>query len=362
LATNLGQTLTAYDRYHLKVLNTQSWNLNVQRRLPMNLVGELAYSGSMGRHIPANITANQLDPQYLTLGSQLNTLVPNPFRGVITQGPLSGTTITRAQSLLPYPQYLNVTISNATYGSSSYHALYARVERRFAQGFSAIGSYTFSKSIDNVGQGFPGEGFAGGAIQNVYNLRGERAVSNFNTPQTLTMSFVYELPFGPGKRFFNSGGALGQLIGGWQINSIMLFQSGAPLQITGGNPSALNVATQRPNWDGRNPTLSGDIENRLGKYFDTSAFSLNAPFTFGNTPRIMPDLYGPGTNNVDLSVFKNTKIKERYELQFRAEAFNAFNRVQFGNPATNINQSTFGRITTQANFPRDIQLALKLLF
>jgi hypothetical protein len=176
------------------------------------------------------------------------------------------------------------------------------------------------------------------------------------------MSFVYELPFGPGKRFFNSGGALGQLIGGWQINSIMLFQSGAPLQITGGNPSALNVATQRPNWDGRNPTLSGDIENRLGKYFDTSAFSLNAPFTFGNTPRIMPDLYGPGTNNVDLSVFKNTKIKERYELQFRAEAFNAFNRVQFGNPATNINQSTFGRITTQANFPRDIQLALKLLF
>jgi outer membrane receptor protein involved in Fe transport len=362
LATNLGQAITVYDRYNHKVINSQNWNLDVQQRLPMNLVADIAYSGSAGRHIPANISANQLDPAYLSLGSQLNTLVPNPFYGVITQGPLSGQTITKAQSLLPYPQYANVTVSNATYGSSSYHALYAKLERRFARGFSAIGSYTFSKGIDNVGQGFPGEGFSGGALQNAYDLRGERAVSNFNTPQTLSISLVYELPIGQGKPFLNSGGALNKIIGGWQVNSIMLFQSGAPLQIAGGNPSALNAGTQRPNWSGKNPTLSGSIEDRLGQYFDTSAFSLNAPFTFGNTPRIMPDLYGPGTRNVDLSLFKNTHIGERYQLQFRAEAFNAFNRVQFGNPATNINQSTFGRITTQANFPRDIQLALKLLF
>ncbi|MGE0406108.1 MAG: hypothetical protein AB7O65_07405, partial [Candidatus Korobacteraceae bacterium] len=207
-----------------------------------------------------------------------------------------------------------------------------------------------------------GENFSGGGIQNVYNLRGERAISNFNTPQTLSISFVYELPFGPGKRLFNSNGALGKVIGGWQVNSLMMFQSGPPLQITGGNRSALNAGTQRPNWDGSDPSKSGPVKDRLGEYFNTKAFSLNTPFTFGNAPRVMPNLYGPGTKNVDLSLFKNTKIGERYQVQFRAEAFNALNRVQFAPPNTTITSNQFGRITAQANFPRDIQLALKLLF
>ena len=161
--------------------------------------------------------------------------------------------------------------------------------------------------------------------------------------------------------FFTEGLA-GKLLGGWQLNGVGLFQSGAPLQITGGNPSALNAGTLRPNWNGGNPTRSGDITDRLGPYFDTSVFSFNAPFTFGTAPRIMPSLYGPGAKNFDFSLFKNARINQRYQLQFRAEVFNAFNRVQLGNPATNINQSTFGRITAQANSPRDVQLALKLLF
>jgi hypothetical protein len=91
-------------------------------------------------------------------------------------------------------------------------------------------------------------------------------------------------------------------------------------------------------------------------------FSFNAPFTFGSAPRIIPNLYGPGARNVDISVFKNARLSARYQLQVRAEAFNVFNLVQFANPATNINQSTFGRITAQANSPRDVQLAVKLLF
>ena len=360
IASNLGQAITFIDRDH-KILYNQNWNINVQRRLPGNLVGEISYTGTRGYNIPGNTSINQLDPRYLSLGSQLNTLVPNPFFGVITQGPLSGPTITRAQSLLPFPQYLNVTNSGNTYGRSKYHALYARVERRFADGFSVSGAYTLSKNMDNVGQGFPGESFSGGALQNFYDLDSEWAISNFNTPHTLTISGVFELPFGSGKRFFTDGVAA-KILGGWQINGVALFQSGAPLQISGGNPSALNAGTLRPNWDGRDPTLSGDVTERLGRYFDTSVFSLNAPFTFGNAPRIMPNLYGPGAKNVDLSIFKNARLGDRYQLQFRAEAFNVFNRVQFANPATNITQSTFGRITAAANSPRDIQFALKLLF
>jgi hypothetical protein len=187
-------------------------------------------------------------------------------------------------------------------------------------------------------------------------------VANINTPQTLVVSSVYELPFGQGKPFLTWGGVAGKLVGGWQINGIALLQSGAALQITGANASALNAGTLRPNWNGKDANLSGRTADRLGRYFDTAAFSLNAPFVFGNAPRIMPNLYGPMTKNVDISLFKNTKIRERYQLQFRAEALNVLNRVQFGNPATNITAATFGRITTQANLPRDIQLALKLLF
>ena len=176
------------------------------------------------------------------------------------------------------------------------------------------------------------------------------------------VSYVYELPFGPGKRFLPGGGVAGKIVGGWQINGITTFRSGEPLQISGGNTSALNAGTQRPNWNGQNPTLSGSVTSRLNQYFTTSDFTFNPLYTFGNAPRIMPDLYGPGTDDWGISVFKNTQIRERFNLQFRAEAFNAFNRVQFGNPATNITLSTFGVISTQANLPRDIQFALKLKF
>jgi hypothetical protein len=132
--------------------------------------------------------------------------------------------------------------------------------------------------------------------------------------------------------------------------------------ITGGNANILNEGTQRPNWNGQNPTFSGSITSRLGRYFNTADFLVNAPFTFGNAPRLMPDLYGPGQKDFSISAFKNTQIHETWRLQFRAEAFNAFNRVQFGNPATNISVASFGRISSQANLPRDIQLAMKLLF
>jgi hypothetical protein len=176
------------------------------------------------------------------------------------------------------------------------------------------------------------------------------------------ISYVYELPFGPGKPFASSGGVVGKIIGGWQINGNTTFQSGFPLQINGGNGSGTFAGTQRPNWNGKNPTLSGPVTERLLKFFDTSAFSFNAPFTFGNAPRMMPNLRSAGINNFDISLFKNTMITEKLKLQFRAEAFNAFNRVQFGVPNTSINSTAFGVISSQQNSPRNLQLALRLLF
>jgi hypothetical protein len=226
-------------------------------------------------------------------------------------------------------------------------------------------SYTFSKVIDDTIAsiaGFAGGGTVPGNVQNFYNLRSERSVAAFNTPHSLVISYVWELPFGPGKPFLNQAGAAGKIIGGWQINGLSTFQSGDHLQITGGNSSGSFEGTQRPNWNGQDATLSGDVAARRNAYFDASVFSRNDPFTFGNAPRIMPNLLGPGTIDFSISLFKNTQINERFNLQFRVESFNAFNRVQFGNPATNFNANTFGVINRQVNLPRDYQFALKLLF
>jgi len=364
LLTNLGQNLFVLDR-NAKQPYVQTWNFGVQRTLPWNTVGEISYSGSHGVHLMGIQEWNQLDPKYLSLGAQLNNQVPNPFYGVIAQGTLSTPTITLGQSLRPYPQFVGVSSRNANYGNSIYHAMLVRVEHRMSKGLSLVAAYTVAKQIDDMipsVNGFPGESFSGAPPQNFYDLRSERALASWDTPQTLVLSYVYQLPFGPGKALFNKGGVLGKIIGGWQVNGNTTFQSGFPLHINGGNASGSFAGTQRPNWSGIDASLSGAIQNRLLKSFDTAQFTFNAPFTFGNAPRLMPNLRSPGVSNYDISVFKNTTVTERLNIQLRVEAFNAFNRVQFGVPNTSINSTAFGVISSQQNLPRNLQLGLRLLF
>jgi hypothetical protein len=160
----------------------------------------------------------------------------------------------------------------------------------------------------------------------------------------------------------DQGGVVNAIVGGWQVNGLTTFQSGTPVEVYGGNSSGTFVGQQRPNWSGKNPTLHGAMTKRLNRYFDTSQFSYNDPFTFGNAPRLMPDLFQPGVNTWNMSLFKSTSIYDRWKLEFRAEAFNTFNRVQFAPPDTTINDSTFGQITAQQNSPRTLQLGLRLFF
>src|SRR5262249_36649392 len=183
LLTNLGQTLNILDR-NAKQPYVQTWNFGIQRKLPWNTVAEGAYSGSRGVHLMGIQEWDQLDPQYLQLGAQLNSSVSNPYYGVITQGTLSTPTITLGQSLRPYPQFLGVTSRNANYGESSYHAMLLRVEHRMSKGLSVLAAYTVAKLIDNMipaVNGFPGESFSGGPLQNFYDIRGERALASWDT-------------------------------------------------------------------------------------------------------------------------------------------------------------------------------------
>jgi hypothetical protein len=152
-------------------------------------------------------------------------------------------------------------------------------------------------------------------------------------------------------------------LGGWQVNGIITIQSGTPLSIGANNTIGAFTKAARANNNGISAAKSGDVRDRLTAYFNPAVFSQPAPFTFGNVGQRLPDVLSHGTNNVDFSLFKQFRLREKLNLQFRAEAFNAFNRVQFGGINTNVNAgASFGLVTSQANAPRQLQGGLKLLF
>jgi Carboxypeptidase regulatory-like domain/TonB dependent receptor len=366
LATELGQSVVAMDR-HRRTSYAQQWNLDFQHTFPKKVLFDLAYAASHGVHLYGDFNADQLPDKYLSLGSQLNAQVPNPFYGKIATGGLSGPTVAQRQLLLPYPQFTSVTLgAGSFFGASLYNALELKVERRFANGFSVLGSYTWSKLMDNVPPtttGFPGGTFAGGSTQDWENLRAEWSLATFDTPQYLTINGIFDLPFGKGRQWFHENNVANYFIGGWQLNGIGTVQSGTPQQVfMAANTLFNNGGTQRANWNGMNPIPNTSIKSRLNRYFNVDDFSAPAPFTYGNSPRTLGSLRSPGVANLDLSGIKNTHLVEGIDLQFRAEAFNIFNRTQFAPPDTALGDNTTGVISSQVNAPRELQFALKLLF
>ena len=318
--------------------------------------------GSRGVKLLETRQLNQLPDEFLALGNRLIDPVPNPFFGQITMGALSGPTVSRGQLLRPYPHFLDVEAAHAAWASSAYHAGQFKAERRFAQGFSLLASYTFSKLLDydNASGQFQGETLSGWAFQNWNNLKAERAISALDTPHRFVVGYIWELPFGAGRRYLASGWA-GRVLGGWQMQGITTFASGNVLGITSAsNPlSQFGVPSQRPNWGGRNPALS---KPSVDGWFNTSVFSQPPPFTFGTSPRTIPSLRGHGTKNFDFSLIKNTRTGDRVNVQFRAEFFNVFNTPRFDVPNTQVGTPNFGVVNSQVNMPRIIQFGLKVLF
>jgi hypothetical protein len=200
--------------------------------------------------------------------------------------------------------------------------------------------------------------------QDSFNPLKDYAVTSYDVHQRFIVSYIYDLPFGKGRIFANRmSRAEDLLLGGWQMNGITTVQGGNPLQISASNTlSNFDFQTLYANTNGQHAALHGDIHDRLKAYFNTADFSQPAPFTLGNGPAYYGNLRGPGLNSTDLSLFKEFDTFDRLKVQFRAEAFNAFNHVQFGNPDTGVTDASFGEITSQANSPRQVQFALKLLF
>jgi len=346
----------------------QQWNFDVQRELPAGMALSVAYAGSKGTHLPGpNQQIDQLPPEFMALGSKLQDQVPNPFYGTATIGPLAQPRVAYGQLLRPFPQYNGVSMSYPTNRNSIYHSAQVNLQKRFGRGGSIVGAYTWSKLISDTDTitGWLEPGGGAGNVQNNYNLRAERSLALYDTPHRAVISYIVDLPFGKGQPIGrDASGVLDRLISGWGINGVTTFQSGNPLPVS-------NVATntsnsfgggQRPNRTGISAQVDGSAQSKLNQWFNTSAFSLPAAFTFGNSARTMPDVRSHGINNFDFTMFKNTKITERTGLQFRAEIFNLFNRVRFAYPGTTLGTPQFGVVSGQYNDPRLVQFALRLIF
>jgi hypothetical protein len=355
LLTQTGANIQAPVRETLTPYSMQ-WNLNIQRNLPAEILLEVAYVGTRGLQLSRNdeggLSLNQLDPKYMALGSQLNQTVDNPFYGFVNSGVLANPRVSRAQLLRPYPQFTDIIPLYSTGASANYHALQTSFTKRFSRGFQFEGSYTWAKAIQEDL-----------SHVNSYYMRASRSLASYDVAHRFVVSYIYELPFGQGRKY-GAGwkGFTNAVFGGWQVNGFTTYQTGTPLSISANNVAGIFNPRGLANNNGTSAKRTGDIHSRLNRYFDTSVFSQPAAFTFGNTQPTSPDLRSPGIRNWDLSVFKDFTLTERFSVQFRTEAFNAFNTVRFGSPNTSVVSNQFGVISTQANSPRQIQFGLKLLF
>ncbi len=332
---------------------TQQWTGSLQRQLTGSFMIEAAYTGSRGEHLWAEDPFNAANPFYLGLGAALDQQVPNPFYGKIATGALSAPTITRKQSLLPYPQYTSITLHDQPFGDSIYHALTLKTDKRFSHGFTVLGSYTFSKEIDDVGEHFSGRT----SVSDPYNLRQNRSVADYDVPQRLVVTYIWQLPFGPGQAHFRSG-LLPAIVGAWQVNGITAFQRGMPIVITAPNTADLPGLTSRADRIANPILTSGQTPDH---WFNTAAFVSAQPYSLGSDSRTEPNLRAPGLHNFDFSLMRNQLLRERYNVQFRAEAFNVFNSPQLSAPDSSVTSPTFGKILVGSG-NRALQLGLRISF
>jgi hypothetical protein len=385
-ATMLGQSVQGIPFRNLnEVPQEQSWSLDIEHQFLGSIVVDAGYVGRKGTHLyamgfadefdalPPNVAnAFRADPSYYL------QQVSNPFYGVLQgSADLSGPTIPQWKLLVPYPQYSDGTASGLSssfvpWANSIYNALQLRVEKRFSQGLDFLFTYVFQKSLDDSSLGSSGYSFLTGGMatyeasaRDPNNLRLDRSLSAFSIPQIAQLSFLYQLPFGHGRKFAASSGLVNALLGGWQFNGIYRVDDGLPIQLGLCGGCSVNL----PTYGYQNPDLLAPLKvagtGKLNQYFANPQVAVQpAPYTDGNAPRILPNARIPGTDNVTASLFKEVplRFREGARLEVRLEAFNVFNRVQFAAPDTNVGDPTFGQITAQANQPRQVQIAMKLYF
>ena len=374
-AFDAGTNITEAPYTNQKTAYVQQWNLDVQRELPMGVFLDVAYAGSKGTHLEQYDTnVDQIPDSALSQQNALIAPINNPFSGITTVSPLNPTTnptINAGQLLRPYPEYAGVSLAGYGCCESIYHSAQVTLTKRFHEGGTILAAYTNAKLISNTDTLTSWLETGVGQVQDWNNLRGERSLSSQDVSQRLVVSYVYDLPFGHGKRYLGgSSGVMGKVVSGWGVNGVTTFQKGFPLPITYGGSTPLSsagfgIGTLRPNVTSGCDKGTSHVAVPGGiAWFNASCFSAPADWGFGDEPRVDPTLRGEGINNWDMAVFKDTNFgpDNRYGVEFRTEFFNTFNRVQFGPPNTSCCSAPFGITSSQLNNPRLIQFGLKFLF
>jgi hypothetical protein len=332
----------------------QRWEFDIQRELPHRVLIDVAYVGNRGTHLEVTRNLDALPNQYLsTTGSRdnatisfLSANVANPFYGLLpTSAPLATAVTNRAQLLLPYPQFTSISSTN-NQGYSWYHSLQVKVEKRLSSGFTIQGAWTWSKFMEATAYLNPGDSTPA------------KVISDQDYPMRISISAIYELPLGRGRRFLaNTSRTVNAIIGGWQVNGVEVGQSGQALgfgnMFFSGNlhDIVLPVGQRTPQrWFN---TDAGFVRNS----------ALQPLYNYINYSVRFTGIRSDGINNFDLSAIKNVPIHgDRLRLQIRCEALNAFNHVMFSNPNTTPSSSAFGTVTTEKDIPRRVQVGIKILW
>ncbi len=374
--------IVSYDPNAAKNGYAQQWNLNIQRELGYGFLLDVGYVGSKSTAIQANELRrlNQLDPKFLRLGDSLGV-------GVTSQAELpadvaaaggrypfgnAGIWIPAYQSLLPHPQMMawnEIKSAFVPLGFSTYHALQAQLNRRFASGLSVLSNYTFSKSIDNVRSAFGDTwGANWGRPMDAYNLRLDKSVSDADRTHVVKLAIHAEIPY---------RGRMRAVLGGWAVQFIGNYSSGFALGVDGTPTPNSNFAANRGSvnnprgealslgWDSSRIDMSRiNQPNPQNRYVNTSLFADPASmdrYARGNTSNRLSQLRGPWEMSEDVSLQKNIRVRERLRVQLRAEFLNAFNRTLWSTIEGNAASPLFGQVTgaNDSFSPRKVQLGVR---
>ncbi|MCC6585797.1 MAG: TonB-dependent receptor [Bryobacterales bacterium] len=357
-----GQSISFPDQFATSPRMHQ-FSFDVQRILPGQLVLTAGYVGSRSRKFllgTGSVNINQLTADQARLGQSLFDLVDNPYYNKGGVGIIAPAQLQRAQLLRPFPQFGAVGLTFGDYNHARYDSLAVKVEKRMSRGVSFISSWTWARNRD-MAVGPPNNQNGGaGAPQNAYDLESEYSLSLLDIQHRVTAAVNYELPFGRGRSWLGSNRILDLAVGGWEVNMVAYFQTGFPLPIVQPNQNGiLGAGVQRPNLSGK--SFNSVASDKLDQWINPAAFAVAPAYTFGNAPRTVAYRM-PGQDNVDFSLFKTFTIYERLKAQFRAEALNALNTPMFGRPDTTFNTANFGKVTNQRNFPRTVQLGIRVFF
>lgn len=352
------------------------YSFDINRELPGNIAVGFEYSGATGRHLGLGgsndgvLNINQLPVSALALGASLNDQVANPYYISGGTGFLGNQTVTRAQSLRPFPQFGDILMRQTTSGKNQYHAAIFKFEKRVSNGWGGRINYTFSRLKDNQFGESNSYSANNGNAQNAYDVDAEYALSLLDVPHKLVLSPIVELPFGEGKRWLNDG--VGKyVLGGWSLSSIIAFESGFPIALSNSsnNLSGAFFRMQRPNATGQDPVTSGSREDRLfytganpGVWINSAAYTNPGLFTLGTMPRTTGDIRTPHRNNWDFVATKDVKFTGSVRGQLRLEVLNVTNTVKTVGPTATVGSTSFGRIAAQRGFMRLTQIMFRLNF